>query len=182
MSDLDFYAHVATHCDVFGVGVGSDPDDWEAALGSDYLDVFGRGRLRRDYGLVEVSFFRNPQGTYSCSGFSVQIHRQLYASSPGDVPLPLSREYGNFAPRAQYEEVRARILSMGHSIELEKPDHIHRYHVPESGARVFVMADPNPYGSCDHDPADPELHQADDVWSVSVACRPLGSRGGVEPR
>ncbi|MFB6833604.1 hypothetical protein [Streptomyces hydrogenans] len=52
MSALDFSAHVATRSDVLDVGLGSDPDAWEVALGGQFLDVPGGGLLRRDYGLV----------------------------------------------------------------------------------------------------------------------------------
>ncbi|WP_225823752.1 hypothetical protein [Streptomyces naphthomycinicus] len=52
---------------------------------------------------------------------------------------------------------------------------VHRYRVPESGVRVFVVDDPDPYGHGDHDADDPDVHQAGDVWALSVPppwCRP----------
>lgn len=166
MSDLDFYAHVATRCEVLGTGLGSSPDAWEAAVGPDYLDDPGKGLLRRDYGLVEL-FFSDAEGPLSCFGFSVQIHRLIHGLS---VPASLTQPYGEFAPRVRFAELRAAILSLGRTVE---PDDVsgdvHRYRVAESGARIFVISDPDPYGDGDHDVDDQEAHQAGDVWRVSVA-------------
>ncbi|MFI5702570.1 hypothetical protein ACIA78_21300 [Streptomyces xanthochromogenes] len=166
MSDLDFYAHVATRCDVLGTGIGSGPATWEAAVGQDYLDDPGKGLLRRDYGLVELSF-SDAEGSMSCFGISVQVHRLIHGFS---VPPSLAREYGEFAPRARFAELQPVILALGHAIE---PDDlsgdIHRYRVPGSGARIFVINDPDPYGDGDHDVDDQEIHQAGDVWALSVS-------------
>ncbi|MFD3590473.1 hypothetical protein [Streptomyces sp. NPDC058683] len=169
MPALDFYAHVATSCDVLGAGIGTDPDGWQAAVGPDFLDVPGSGLLRRDYGLVEVNFSpdqRGSQGRMSCFGFGVKIQRLLYDQSPGTVPLPLLREYGKFASRVSFEELRAAVLSLGHTVELEDTSHdMHCYRVSRSAARVHVIIDPDPYGSGD---PDPDGHQVGDVWSIAL--------------
>ncbi|MFJ9870150.1 hypothetical protein [Streptomyces sp. NPDC101165] len=166
MSDLDFYAHFATHCDVLGAGIGSGLAAWEATVGPDYLDDAGKGLLRRDYGLVELSF-SDADGPLSCFGVSVQVHRLVHGPC---VPPTLEREYGEFASRARFEELRSVILSLGCTVE---PDDlsgdIHRYRVPESGARIFVIADPDPHGDGNHDVNDPEIHQAGDVWALSIS-------------
>ncbi|MBT2489497.1 hypothetical protein J7E96_13420 [Streptomyces sp. ISL-96] len=170
MSDLDFYAHVATRCDVLGTGIGSDRDGWEAAVGPDYLDDPGGGLLRRDYGLVEVTFAPRPQGPMSCVAFGVKTHRLLHGQSANVVPPPLSQEYGTFAPRVRHEELRAAIRSLGRTVELEdESSDVHRYRVPESGARIFVVADPDPYGHGDHRPDEPEERQVGDVWMLDVS-------------
>ncbi|WP_405775653.1 hypothetical protein [Streptomyces sp. NBC_00859] len=166
MSDLDFYAHVATCCDVFGAGIGSSPDAWEAAVGPDYLDDPGKGLLRRDYGLLELSF-SEAEGQLSCSGISVQVHRLVHGLS---LPASLPGTYGEFAPRVRFAQLRDVIVSLGHTVE---PDDlsgdVHRYRVAGTGARVFVINDPDPYGDGDHDVDDQAVHQAGDVWAVSVA-------------
>ncbi|MGW2769260.1 hypothetical protein [Streptomyces sp. NPDC001275] len=113
MSDLDFYAHVATHRDVLGIGIGSGPGAWEATVGPDYLDDPGKKLLRRDYGLVELSF-SDADGLMSCFGISVQVHRLVHGHC---VPPSLVREYGEFTPRARFEELRSMILSLGCKIE-----------------------------------------------------------------
>ncbi|GAA2231562.1 hypothetical protein [Streptomyces indiaensis] len=144
MSELDFYAHVATRGDVLGVGVGAQPADWETALGSDFLDVADGGLLRRDYGLVELSF-QEEDGTWPCYGVGVQVHR-LRRDTEGSVPAALRGAYGLFAPSARFEDLASAIIGLGCTIAPE-PDEdgttgdIHRYRVPESGVRIFVRAD-----------------------------------------
>ncbi|WP_374778051.1 hypothetical protein OG756_39775 [Streptomyces sp. NBC_01310] len=173
MSDMDFYAHVATRCEVLGSRIGSGPGHWAESLGPAYVDVPGGGLLRRDHGLVEVTFSSESPGQGTCTAFGVQVHRLLHDQGPGQVPAPLSRRYGAFAPRARFEELRAAVEALGHTIELDDPSgDIHRYRVPDSGTRVFVVADPDPYGYGDHDPDDPEEVQIGDIWSIAVAPAP----------
>ncbi|MGV9322050.1 hypothetical protein [Streptomyces sp. NPDC003660] len=171
MSALDFYAHVAVRGEVLGVGLGADPEAWEAALGATCLDVPGGGLLRRDHGLVEINFSPDQpgrQGRMSCFGFGVKIHRLLYDRSPSTVPSSLSREFGEFAPRVPFEELRAAILALGHTIALDEHNtssDMGCYRVSASAARIHVVADPDPYGSGD---PDSDGHQRGDVWSVDV--------------
>ncbi|MEU1489500.1 hypothetical protein ABZ456_04470 [Streptomyces sp. NPDC005776] len=168
---MDFYAHVAVRGAALGVGLGADPEAWEAALGATFLDVPGGGFLRRDYGLVEINFspdLPRRQGQMSCFGFGVKVQRLLYGQSPTTVPPPLSREYGEFAPRVPFIELRAAILGLGHMIELDKHNtsrDMDCYRVSASAARIHVVTDPDPYGSGD---PDPHGHQRGDVWSVDV--------------
>ncbi|MBM7173017.1 hypothetical protein JQK87_32415 [Streptomyces sp. G44] len=173
-ADLDFYATVATRGEILGRGIGSGPAAWEAALGPDHLDDPGEGTLRRDHGLVELTFSTaHAPGARSCScqGISVQVHRLAHGAPTASlVPAALVREYGEFAPRVRFEELRSAILSLGCTVEPEDLSaDIHRYRVPESGARVFVIDDPDPYGDGHHDTDDPETAQAGDVWALSVA-------------
>ncbi|MGV9626869.1 hypothetical protein [Streptomyces sp. NPDC003487] len=166
MSDLGFYAHVATHGDVLGVGIGSAPGAWDATVGRDCLDDPGKKRLRRDYGLVELSF-SEVDGLMSCFGLTVQVHRLIHGPC---VPSSLVDTYGEFRPRLRFEELRSVIRSSGCEVV---PDDlsgdVHRFRVAESGARIFVIDDPDPYGDGEHDVDDPELHQAGDVWALSVS-------------
>jgi hypothetical protein len=177
VSDLDFYARVATDRDVLGVGLGDPLDAWEAAVGPDYLDDPGRGILRRDYGLVEVTFTPAGERAMTCAGFGVQTHRLIHDRSSSTVPTRLSRRYGVFRPRVGYEELRGVILAMGRTVRRvepqDRPEHVHRYVVAESGARIYVIADADPYGAGDHDPDDPDEHQVGDVWSIHVT--PVGT-------
>lgn len=166
MSAVDFYACVATRCDVLGAGLGDSADDWEAALGTGYLDVPGGGLLRRDHGLVEITLGPDEQGRLSCFGFGVKIQRLLYDHSPSTVPPPLSRTYGTFGPRVPYEQLRTAVLALGHTLELDDEScDMNRYRVSDSGARIHVITDPDPYGLGE---PDPEGHQVGDVWSIDV--------------
>jgi hypothetical protein len=158
MSDLDFYAHVATRGDVLGVGIGAQPAEWEAKLGADYLDDADSGLLRRDYGLVELSF-QEEGGAWPCFGISVQAHR-LGQDTESTVPGPLRCAYGDFASRTSFEDLVAAITGLGCSVVPDKdgtPPDIDRYRVPESGVRIFVDTDADAHGP------------AGDVWSLSVS-------------
>ncbi|MEU6383486.1 hypothetical protein ABZ847_07970 [Streptomyces bauhiniae] len=168
MSALEFYAHAAVRGEVLGVGLGAGPDAWEAALGATCLDVPGGGLLRRDYGLVEINFSPGRRGQMSCFGFGVKIERLLYDRSPSTVPSPLSREYGEFAPRVPFDELRTAVRALGHTIELDShstSSDMDCYRVSASAARIHVVADPGPSGSGD---PDPDGHRRGDVWSLDV--------------
>ncbi|MFF6879693.1 MULTISPECIES: hypothetical protein [unclassified Streptomyces] len=160
MSELDFYAHVATRKDVLGVGIGAQPAEWEATLGDDCLDTEDGSLLRRDYGLVELSF-QEEGGAWPCFGLSVQVHR-LRRDTESSVPAALRGAYGDFSPSTRFGDLAAAIAGLGCSVEPE-PDEdgtaggIRRYRVTESGVRVFVRADENARG------------QAGVIWSLSVS-------------
>ncbi|MEU9629294.1 hypothetical protein ACFZDB_16965 [Streptomyces luteogriseus] len=160
MSGLDFYAHVATRGDVLGVGIGAQPAEWETRLGADFLDTEDGSLLRRDYGLVELSF-QEEDGTRPCFGVSVQVHR-LRWDTESSVPAPLRDAYGAFTASTRFEDLAAAIAGLGCSVEPE-PDEdgtsgdMHRYRVPESGVRIFVRADEN------------AREQTGAVWSLSVS-------------
>ncbi|MFK8908545.1 hypothetical protein [Streptomyces sp. YS-3] len=171
MSAVDFCAHVATRGDVLGAGLGTGPVGWEAALGETFLDVPNGGLMRRDYGLVEINFSPEKPGKQtemSCFGFGVKVARLLFDQSPNTVPPPLTREYGEFAPRVTLKELQAAVMALGHTIERDKDNtsrDMDRYRVSGSTARIHVIVDPDPYGSGDPDPDGPH---AGDVWSIDV--------------
>ncbi|OUD01226.1 hypothetical protein [Streptomyces swartbergensis] len=160
MSDLDFYAHVATHGDVLGVGIGAQPAEWKTKLGADCLVTEDGSWLRRDYGLLELSF-QEEGGAWPCFGVSVQVHR-LRWDTESSVPAALRGAYGEFAPSTRFEDLAAAIAGLGCSVEPEADGggttgDIHRYRVPESGVRIFVRADEEAQG------------QVGEVWSLSVS-------------
>ncbi|MFH8282591.1 hypothetical protein [Streptomyces antibioticus] len=160
MSDLDFYAHVATRGDVLGLGIGTQPAQWETGLGTDYLDTEDGGLLRRDYGLVELSF-QEENGFWPCFGVSVQVHRLRWDTVAG-VPAALRGAYGEFAASTRWVDLADAIARSGCSVEAEPGEagttgDIHRYRVPESGVRIFVRGDEGAQGA------------AGEVWSLSVS-------------
>ncbi|MFI9238022.1 hypothetical protein [Streptomyces sp. NPDC053079] len=170
MSDLDFYAHIATRGDVLGVGIGAQSAEWEAKLGAGYLDNRSQGLISRDYGLVEL-LFQEDEGAWPCMSISVQVHRMVGGETA--VPQTLKDVYGDFAHRVRFDELRSQIMRLGYSIE---PDNdasttgdVNRYRVSESGARIFVVAEVDPYGCGDIDPGDPTQEQVGDVWAISMS-------------
>ncbi|MEU6057187.1 hypothetical protein [Streptomyces sp. NPDC047097] len=168
--DLDFYAHVATRGDILGAGISTPPAHWEAALGPGYVDDTSNGLMRRDHGLVELSFAEDDEGTWSCFGISVRAHR-LFTGDASTAPEPLRSAYGPFAPQVSFDQLSAALTAHGLSIELDDAtaEDIHRYRVPESGARIFVVVDPDPYGYCEADPDEPARSARGDVWSLSLS-------------
>jgi hypothetical protein len=160
VSVLDFYVHVVTRGDLLGVGIGSDPAEWEAKVGTDYLDVSSPGFIRRDYGLVEVSF-QEDGNAWSCFGFNVQVHR-LRLDGPSAVPGPLRSAYGAFPARTKFADLCAALTAQGFSVEPDNDSSttdIHRYRVAQSGARIFVVAEA---GASD-------TSRSGDVWRLSVS-------------
>ncbi|MGW1075856.1 hypothetical protein [Streptomyces sp. NPDC002537] len=168
MSDLDFYVRAATRCDILGAGVHAEPGAWEAVLGEGFVDPGGGSAYQVQYGLVDVSFAPGADGPDSCFGFGVKPHRLIHGDAD-TVPRALVREYGAFARRVRFEELRAGIEAQGMTVEAEDEQHdMCRYRVVETGARIHAVVDPCPYGHGDHDPDDPEEQQAGDVWSIDV--------------
>ncbi|MBF4138121.1 hypothetical protein [Streptomyces albidoflavus] len=170
MSDLDFYAHFATCGEVMGAGIDTQPSDWETKLGADYLDDKSYGLMRRDYGLVEVSF-QEDEVNWPYFGISVQVHR-LSRGDMATVPAPLRRQYGIFAPRMKFDELAAAITSLSHSIEREEEAttmDMRRYRVSGSGATIHVIAGVDPYGYAKATADCPIEHKVGDVWSISLS-------------
>lgn len=136
MADLDFYADFACDANVLGVGLGSTPAQWETALGDDYLDDPQGRQTRRDYGLIETTFFRRL--AWECSAVSIQVHR-LSASAVTDVPKPLREEYGDFSQNVSLAELKN--LLQGRSFEIEQVSEpsdgeFLRHWLPSSGVIV----------------------------------------------
>ncbi|MFJ8750206.1 hypothetical protein ACIREO_12860 [Streptomyces sp. NPDC102441] len=167
MHDLAFYAHVAACGEVLGVGIGSQPAEWKTALGGDYLDIESQGLLRRDYGLVELSF-QQEEGSWTCFGISVQVHR-LRLDTAAQVPAALQHRYGPFSPRARFDKLSAEITDQGYVIETDNDaatTDIHRYKVLGSGVRILVVAESSPAST---DSGFFEGTRAGDVHRLSVS-------------
>ncbi|MFB9555316.1 hypothetical protein [Streptomyces roseoviridis] len=153
MSGLDFHAHVAARGDVLGVGVGAEPEEWERRLGSDFVDDRDRALLRRDYGLVELSFQQQRDGSWPCFGVSVPIHR-LRWDPESAVPPALRSAYGDFGPSVRLGDLTAAVAALGGTVEPDDDgtdgaegggttSDFRRYRVRESGVRLFVRAAPD---------------------------------------
>ncbi|POX51506.1 hypothetical protein C3489_19945 [Streptomyces sp. Ru71] len=95
MSDIDFYVLAALRREVLGVSLGATPEAWQARLGDDFLDDVRKGRMRRDYGLVEIAFSRD-SGIWAAVTVSLQVHR-LARGLERVVPPALERAHGGSA-------------------------------------------------------------------------------------
>lgn len=77
----------------FGIAPGTEIPEVTAVLGGDYVEErYGRGGqrlLRRDYGLVEVTFNNEPD--WACVWLSVKVHR---LASHGELIAEALERYG----------------------------------------------------------------------------------------
>ncbi|MFH8350314.1 hypothetical protein [Streptomyces sp. NPDC018045] len=170
MSDLEFYARLAVRGDVLGAGIGSQPAEWEQRLGPDYYDNASPGLLSRDYGLVELSF-QEDGGEWPCFGINVRVRSLIRGADV--VPQKIKEMYGKFTHRVKIDELSGLVSTMGCSVESDNDasvtDGFHRYRVSGTGARIFVVADADPYGRGDIDPDDPMEKQVGDVISINLS-------------
>lgn len=161
MADLNFCSDVCTSAQVLGRGLRSSLAEWEQSLGNNYVDDERKGRLRRDYGIVELSFARM-EGNWECMAISVQVHR-LALPHEDVIPEVIARRYGKFRERVPFVELERSIREGGASVELISDavePHPKRFWVPSSQALVHVVDEP--------------LHDADgprygDVWSIALS-------------
>ncbi len=151
---LTFFRDIATTGAVEGLGLDAEPDQWSRSLGTAYVEDIRRGRMRRDYGLVELSFFRTAQA-WKCLEISVQVHRLAYPHEDV-VPITLSRV--PFPDRVLFADLNRVIQDSGAEVE-EIVDvaksWYRRYYIPESSALVHVVSD--------------DSLSAETVWSISLA-------------
>ncbi|MEU7578292.1 hypothetical protein AB0B50_11875 [Streptomyces sp. NPDC041068] len=85
MPDVGLYAEAALRKTIFGVPLGTSPEEWESALGNDFLDDVRKSRMRRDYGLIEVAFERR-SGLRESVSVSLQIHRMYVTDESSQGP------------------------------------------------------------------------------------------------
>ncbi|GAA3861464.1 hypothetical protein [Streptomyces sedi] len=158
--DLDFYVRTATRGTVCGLGAGSLPTEWEPVLGGDYVDDARKGRMRRDYGLVEVSFLRR-EGEWRCATVSLQVHRLAWAEDV--VPRRLREEYGEFRTHVPFASLAAGIAEAGFGLEEVGDSSMHgftAFRISETSSVLHVARTP---------PGDGGPHHADDVWSLALS-------------
>ncbi|SOD67133.1 hypothetical protein SAMN06297387_1292 [Streptomyces zhaozhouensis] len=158
--DLDFYVRTATRGTVCGLGAGSLPTEWDLVLGGDCVDDVRKGRMRRDYGLLEASFLRR-EGEWQCTTVSVQVHRLVWAEDV--VPRRLREEHGDFRTHVPFALLSARITEAGFGLE-EVGDPSMKgftaYRLSGTSSVLYVVRTP---------PGDGGPHQGDDVWSLALS-------------
>ncbi|MGI8648278.1 MAG: hypothetical protein DLM55_04420 [Acidimicrobiales bacterium] len=106
MSGLDFLVDFAATGDIEGVGLGSSPYEWDQIIGADYVDDVQKNQMRRDYGLIELTFWHT-DGAWLCTGISVQAHR-LWWETADLVPAMLQKKYGEFPRSGQFNALFCR--------------------------------------------------------------------------
>jgi hypothetical protein len=127
---------------LLGADLDSSPDAWDRALGGPdwpLIDVQGR-RMRRDYGLVEVSF-EKWDADWTCTDASVHTHR-LRGDQSLLVPPKIDATYGPIEPVVAFAEVLEGTLAKGALAELiaDRDTELHsRYWFPGSEVIVSVQ-------------------------------------------
>lgn len=159
MSAFRFLVEVLKSGTVQGLGLEARPGAWESKLGSGYVDDVRKGRMRRDYGLVELSFFKDG-GTWQCFEVSLQVHR-LATGISNIMPSSLIEEYGKLESRINFSDLQANATAEGLQVAQigDRGRHLHsRFSVMESRVIVHVL---------ETDSGD--ILRRGDVWSVSLA-------------
>jgi hypothetical protein len=139
MSLLEFLVDFASSGRVEGAGIYSSPGDWGDSLGGDYIDDRQKKQFRRDYGLVELGFWRVEQD-WRCGSVSLQVHR-LWWHSDTTGPARLRRKYGPFPKDVRLEDLRESLGTAGNELQLiedKAPGRHARYYVPDT--KVLITA------------------------------------------
>jgi hypothetical protein len=162
VTDLDFYVSAVTDGAIYGLGVGSSPEQWTAKLGDQCLDDVRKRGMRRDYGLIEVGFHRlKGERQWRCFSISVQVHR-LASGIGNNVPDRLSRDYGPFRERLPFTVLAAEIKHHNEEFTKDKttptPD-FDLYRLPAAKSAIYVVRE--------HGDDDDPYHEGD-VWSLAL--------------
>lgn len=161
MSALRFCVEVLRSGTVQGLGLNGQPDAWEAKLGQGYVDDVRKGRMRRDFGLVELSFLKGGEG-WQCIELSLQIHR-LAMGEVDVVPNFLIGKLGKFESRIKFDDLEGLLATEGIHLDrigdrIQEPHA--RFSIAESGAIVHVLT---------VEAGGVGRPGIGDVWSISVA-------------
>ncbi|MDT7725945.1 MAG: hypothetical protein QOI21_2521 [Actinomycetota bacterium] len=162
MSDMDFYAQVIVTGRVMGASLASSPEQWAQELGANYVDARRKALMRRDFGLVEVSFQR-VRGVWECFGMAIQVHR-LVGGRDGVVPAPVGARFGDFGPLVLFATLDDVVARAGHHLENDNDEttsHHDRFVLPETGAHVHVVSQVD-----DPDSGGPQVGH---VWSIQLS-------------
>jgi hypothetical protein len=159
---LDLLATASVAGRFAGVGRGSLLAQAEAALGEDFLDDLHRKKrlLRRDYGLVELTFVRRPD--WVCAAVSIQVHR-LASGAPEVVPRPVRDSHGDFPRTVPFAPLAEAVRQKGHDVRAapaEADRSFLEYQVEGTTTQIYVVREDAPQA------APP--NRAGDVWSISL--------------
>lgn len=127
---------------VLGLSLNNTPDEWDSRLGDREFPLVDvrKGRMRRDYGLIEVHFEKAEPG-WRCLGINLEIHR--LASNDYDVVPPGLRAYigpadGTVMTADVLAGLDARAIPYERSSRTMSENSV-AYWIPSSG--VFLVAD-----------------------------------------
>jgi hypothetical protein len=146
----------------FGIAPGAGIPEVTAVLGGDYVEErYGRAGqrlLRRDYGLVEVTFNNEPD--WACVWLSVEVHR--LASHEEMIVEALERYGVSFSKYTSWNEVKSAIdaLTVGRYEEIEQQNGFRSFRVNEGRAVIRIVDN----GQLDRE----DLPGHGDVWGIEI--------------
>lgn len=132
---LDLLADIATRGAIAGVGIRSTPAEWERAVGSDFLDDHAKKRFRRDYGLVELGFWRAGD-EWRCGSLAVQVHR-LWLGTDTIGPASLRQRCGGFPSSVTFADLRPLLPGLRAIADSDASEYA-RYYLPGSKITITV--------------------------------------------
>lgn len=145
---------------ILGLELGGTLEQAELVLGADYVDDVHKRRqfLRRDYGLIELTFTGSPN--WLCSSMALQVHR-LASDDIGDIPLAIQVAYGDFPTSVRLDEFESRLADAGMQLaERGRDSDFARYGVDQRQAEVIVSLG----GSQGAHPSVPGGF----IWAISI--------------
>ncbi|MFF4569273.1 hypothetical protein [Streptomyces sp. NPDC001410] len=158
MSELEFYVKAALQGEILGARLGTSPEIWEENLGSDFLDDARKSLMRRDYGLIEVTFAKS-RGSWESVAASLQIHRLAHRLD-GMIPPPVTVAHGTFSAHVRIGEFRRELEMQGGTLrevtDSSRPNFVH-YQEPSIGSSVYVV-------NLAHTPLE-----EGDIWSITLS-------------
>jgi hypothetical protein len=143
VSAPDFFVDFARTGLIYGLGLGTTPEQWSEGLGGGFIsDVDKKHKqMRQDYGLVELTFSRKEE-SWRCFNISVQAHRLWW--TPEGAPARVRLEYGAFPKFIRFADVCSKLNEFGFEPQLiddkQISDHT-RYYIPETKILIYVLSD-----------------------------------------
>ncbi|MFJ2777929.1 hypothetical protein [Kitasatospora sp. NPDC087315] len=164
MIGAEFIAETLSSGTVFGLGVGARLRDVESAIHLDHVDDVqgrrGKRLMRRDYGLLEVTFGGEPD--WECRWISVEVHR--FSTSPDLIGEARELMGVEFSQYTAWSDVQCEFNRLADGALIQSPIVQHGYKVFRSrglGLTVQVVDD--------RECIRGDFPGFGDVWSIEVA-------------
>jgi hypothetical protein len=160
----DFFVDFGVSGTIAGVGLGSRPDEWPAALGERYFEASWKaGHLVRQFGFVDAHF-EVVSGEWICN--LIQVTAPKVAQFDDMVPAVIGEKYGPFPARVPFDELAEVAAGRGAEVcHLSRIDDVspEQYWMPDGKVMFWVVSE-RQAGE------QPEL-RIGDVWSASTDAR-----------
>ncbi|MGI8329828.1 hypothetical protein ACRYCC_07665 [Actinomadura scrupuli] len=140
MSTLEFVIDVVVRGAVLSADQTSSLEDVDRILGAAPAVNRGKGRMWRDYGLVDFFWERSPgRAPWRGTHFTVQLHR-LTSTGPEVAAAPIRERYGPLQASLPLVDLQAALMDLGVDlVELPSTNEGYReYWQPDSAVHILV--------------------------------------------